>query len=83
MNKLVAVLAIIIVVLSAVCGALFYQISGLQSESDLQNQIGQLENKMDDLESQINALEVYNSELKENVSDLESNLTFLQMEVYW
>ena len=66
MNKLVPVLAVIIILLSGVCGVLFYQISDMQSQnSDLQKQIGQLENQTSKLEDQID-------ELKNKESDLES-----------
>ena len=58
MNKLVAVLGIVIILLSAVCGILYYQIGDMQSQnSDLQNQIGQLENQVSELESQLDETE--------------------------
>jgi hypothetical protein len=54
MNKLVAVLGIIIISLSFVCGIFYYQIGDMQSQnSELQNQIGQLENQVSELEAQL------------------------------
>ena len=47
MNKLVAVLIIVIILLGSVCGVLFYQISNMQ------NQISNLENQTSVLEGQI------------------------------
>ena len=52
MNKLVAVLAIIIILLSGMCGILYYQIGYMQSQnSELQNQIGQLEAQLSNVSS--------------------------------
>jgi type II secretory pathway pseudopilin PulG len=52
MNKLVAVLAIIIILLSGMCGILYYQIGYMQSQnSELQNQIGQLEAQLSNFSS--------------------------------
>ena len=53
MKKLVAILAIIIVLLSVTSGFLFYQISDIQSQiSDLQNQNSVLEGQIGELEAQ-------------------------------
>jgi type II secretory pathway pseudopilin PulG len=69
MNKLVAVLAIIIILLSGMCGILYYQIGDMQSQnSELQNQIGQLEN-------QVSELELKNLELQNQTSELEAQLS--------
>jgi type II secretory pathway pseudopilin PulG len=52
MNKLVAVLAIIIILLSGMCGILYYQNGDMQSQnSELQNQIGQLEAQLSNVSS--------------------------------
>jgi hypothetical protein len=57
LNKLVAVLAIIIISLSFVCGILYYQIGETQTQNnDLQKQLSQLENQVSELESQLSAL---------------------------
>ena len=71
MKKLVAVLSIVIILLSTVCGVLFYQIGVMQSQnSNLQNQIGQLENQISELETQ-------NLELQNQAGELESQLSAL------
>ena len=62
MKKLVAVLGIVIVLLSSVCGILCYQlgyqISDMQSQnSALQNQLSQLENQTSELGKQLDDLE--------------------------
>jgi hypothetical protein len=54
MNRLVAVLCIVIVLLCAACGILYDPIGDLQSQnSELQNQLRQLENQTSELETQI------------------------------
>ena len=66
MNKLVAVLGIIIILMSIVCGILYYQIGDIQGQnSELQNQIGQLE-------KQVSELELENLELQNQTSELEA-----------
>lgn len=78
MNKLVAVLGVIIILLSAMCGILYYQSGDMQSQnSELQNQISQLENQTSELESQLDDLELQNLELQENISKLEELIDFL------
>jgi type II secretory pathway pseudopilin PulG len=78
-NKLVAVLAIVIILLSSVCGILYYQIDDLQSQnSERQNQIGQLENQTDELESQLAELELENLELQNQTGELEAALNALE-----
>ena len=73
MNKLVAVLGIVIILLCAGCGILCYQIGDMQSQnSDLQNEIGQLENQVSELELENLELQNQTDELKayiNNVSD--------------
>ena len=79
MNKLVAVLAIVIILLSSVCGILCYQIGDLQSQNnELQNQIGQLENQTNELESQLAELELENIELQNQTGELEAKLGALE-----
>lgn len=75
MNKLVAVLVIAVILLSFICGILFYQISDLQSQnSDLPDQICQLENQVSELETQLGDLEQQNIELQNQTSALEECL---------
>ena len=72
MNKYVAFLAIVVVLLSVVCGSLFVQIVDLQNRNsrlydekivfrdmilEYQDQIAQLESRISDLESQISELQ--------------------------
>ena len=68
MNRLIAVLGIVIILLGAVCGVVYYQISDMQRQNnDLQNHIGQLEN-------QVSELELQNRELQNQTRELENKL---------
>ena len=58
MNKINAVLGIVIILLSTVCGILYYQLGDMPKQnSDLQNQIGEYQNQISQLEKQIDTLE--------------------------
>ena len=51
MNKINAILGIVIILLSGVCGISYYQISDIQSQnSELQSEISQLEERNNELE---------------------------------
>ena len=86
MNKITAVLGIVIILLSAVCGILYYQIGDMPNQnSDLQNQIGeyqnqigQLENQIDDLEKQIDVLDSQLNYLEYKIGRLEAQNLELQ-----
>ena len=66
MNKMVAVSGIIIILLSTVCGVLFYQIG------DMQSQNSELQNEMEQLENQVSELELENLELQNQIDELEA-----------
>ena len=78
MNKLVAVLCVVIVLLSAMCGFLFYQISDVQNQNNiLQNQMSQLEkltikheNQIRDIESQLSSIATQNIEIQTSARTL-------------
>ena len=87
--KLVAGLSFVIILLSAICGVLYYQISEVQSQigdlenqtsvlerqvSEYENQTGQLENQISELETQLDDLEAQNLELLNQTSALEAKL---------
>jgi hypothetical protein len=75
MNKLVAGLCIIAILLSAACGIRYYQIGDVQSQnSNLLNQINQLETKNSALESQLDELAQQNLVLENQTSELENRL---------
>ena len=93
MNKLAAVSSIIIILLSAVCGVLVYQIGDVQTQisdlenqnivlegqvSEYQNQTSQLENQITELETQLDDLEAQNLELQNHTGELESQLSALE-----
>ena len=89
MNKLVAVLIIVIILLGSVCGVLFYQISNMQNQisnlenqtSVLEGQIGEYQNQTGQLENQINELEAQNLEL-ENTLEKVSNASLVQITAF-
>ena len=90
MNRLVAVLSIVIILLSAVCGILYSQIGDMESQiadlenqtsvlegqiSEYQNQTSQLENQINELETQLDDLEAQNLELQNQKRVLEIEST--------
>jgi uncharacterized protein YlxW (UPF0749 family) len=82
MRKLASVSFVIIVLLSAVFGVLFYQISDLQNRnSNLQNQITQLENEKNELENHTRDLEAYvnNVSNANQVKITKMSIAFTQM----
>jgi len=81
MNRLVAVLAITIVILGVATGFLFYQNSELQNQLDEQSHYSELENEILELESQIDELENRIEELENPVYDIE--ITSFSVEERW
>jgi hypothetical protein len=93
LNKLVAVSGIVIILLGSVCGVLYYQISGMQSQigdlenqnsalegqvSEYQNQTSQLENQIDTLEKQIDDFPFQLNHLEYKIDSLEAQNLELQ-----
>lgn len=76
MEKLFAVLTVIIIALSFSCGLLLYQIGAMQNQnSELKTQTTQLENQIDELEKQT-------SELEDQIDELEKQIENLQEQIY-
>ena len=90
MKRLVAALAIIIVVLGVVSGFLFYQNSELQNlNSELRNQNSEIQNELDEaqvskseLENQVINLQNQSSELEAQILELENRVNELENPVY-
>ena len=75
MEKLFAVLTVVIIALSFSCGLLFYQIGEMQNQnSELQTQTDQLENQITELENQASVLEDQIDELEQQIEDLQEQI---------
>jgi peptidoglycan hydrolase CwlO-like protein len=85
-NKLVAVLGAVIILLFVVCGVLFYQLDDLQNQNsalegqvtEYKNQTGELQNQISELESQITECQNQTSKMKKQIDELEQQKLELQ-----
>ena len=83
MKRLVAALAIIIVVLGVVSGFLFYQNSELQNlNSEIQNELDEAQVSKSELENQVINLQNQSSELEAQILELENRVNELENPVY-